>query len=61
MRAVFNKDRYVGGKTKEEENNINHPNHTAIKENRKMQTPNSYQIKGNPVNSSLLDELNGIA
>ena len=31
MRALFDKDKFVGGRSKEEENNINHPNNTAIK------------------------------
>ena len=45
MRSFFGKDRFVGGRSKEEENNINHPNNTALKEKKKRQTPASYQVK----------------
>ena len=62
MRALFDKDKFVGGKTKEEENNINHPNFSAAKEQRKRgQTPATHQAKMNNQNNNLLDELNHMA
>jgi predicted RNase H-like nuclease (RuvC/YqgF family) len=62
MRSVFNKDRYIGINNREEENNINHPNNTAVKETRKVsQTPAGFPSKmGNP-NSNLMEELNSMA
>ena len=63
MRSLFNKDKFVGRSNKEEENNINHPNNSAVKDTRKnnTQTPANYQTKMGNQNSNLLDELNSMA
>ena len=55
MRTLFDKDKFVGGRSREEENNINHPNNTGAKENRKRHhTPATYQVKmGNQPNTLL--------
>ena len=48
MKSIFNKDKFIGIPNREEENNINHPNYTGNKDNKKYnnyQTPSNFNAK----------------
>lgn len=57
MKSLFNKDKFIGLPNREEENNMNHPNHPK---KYPPNTPNTLQPKINP-HSQLIEELNSMA